>query len=156
MTARQRPGGGHQGAAGDRGRPSSEGTAAVRLDDPDVLRVAHQAVSRFLRVAHRLHGPLPALGTPAWMTAEWVTVAGTLAVLGEAWLRREDDLDRAVTERLKAASVAISEGGRWVGHGPSHADLERRRAELGPLARTVDAAAAARWAATGSSLKRAG
>jgi hypothetical protein len=67
------------------------------------------------------------------------------------WMLREDDLDRAVAERMKAASVAVTEGGRWVGHGPSHAALERRRAELGPMAHTVDPVAAARWAATGSS-----
>ena len=85
------------------------------------------------------------------MVAEWVAQAATLGTCGLAWLIREDDLDRAVAERLKAASVAISEGGRWTSYGPTHADLERRRAEPGPLARPFDAVAARRWAATGSS-----
>jgi len=56
-----------------------------------------------------------------------------------------------VAERLKAASVAISEacrGHRW---GPSHATLVARRAEPGPAARAFDPAAAARWVETGSS-----
>jgi len=85
------------------------------------------------------------------MTGQWLSQSATLAVYGLAWLVREGNLDRIVAERLKAASVAISEGGRWDRCGPSHAALERRRAALGPLARTVDPVAAARWAATGSS-----
>ncbi len=87
-----------------------------------------------------------------------------------------DHPGRAVSDRLlaehpadaeKQAAEAISEAMGWGDYGrrwgrqpglvrhpradPAYpAEIARRRAELGPLARAVDRDAAARWAATGS------
>ena len=125
-------------------------TAPCRLDeDPDVLRVASDAVHRLARVARRLHGgPLPVVGGREWFAATWIIQSAT--ILAEAFLRDPDQ----IAADHKAAAVAISLAADWAAASrrPSHAALAARRAQPGPLARTVDPAAAARWAATGSSL----
>jgi len=129
-----------------------ESTAPGRLDeDPDFLRVAFRAVDRLVRAAHRLHGPLPVVGSPEWFAAPWITQAATMAVLGEGYILR--DPDRIAADQLKAASVAIAMGADWTAASrrPILATLDDRRAVPGPGVQSFDAAAAARWVATGSS-----
>jgi len=77
-------------------------------------------------------------------------------VLSEAWCVY--DPERVVRQRLRAMSGDLSGGLDWAAESrrPSRGTLAARRAEPGPMARPVDAAAAARWARTGSSRERAG
>ncbi|MDQ3988016.1 MAG: hypothetical protein M3291_02220 [Actinomycetota bacterium] len=144
----QCPGGGHRGtAAGDLGGSSGEHTG---LDDPDVLAAAHDAANRLVRVARRLYGDLPAVSSADWPAAPWIVRAAGLVILGEAWLLRTPE--EIAADQLKAAAVAISKGHDWAAAAerPSHVQLVARRAEPGPI-ESFDAAAAARWVATGSS-----
>jgi len=150
----RRPGAVHQGGEEDRGRSAGDDTGGPgRLDDPDFLRVASDAVDRLARVARRLHGgPLPVVGDREWFTATWIVQSAT--ILAEAFLRDPDQ--HAAAE--KAGAVAISAAADWTAASrrPSHAELARRRAEVGPLARTIDPEGAARWAASGGSRDGAG
>ena len=139
------------------GTGRDDGTAPCRLDeDPDFLRVAFCAVDRLVRAAHRLYGPLPVVGSPEWRAATWITQAATMAVLGEGYVLR--DPDRIAADQLKAASVAIATGADWAAASrrPTLAALDDRRAVPGPVAGSFDAAAAARWVATGSSAEGEG
>jgi len=122
-------------------------------DDPAVPHAAYCAVDRLVRAARRIHGgQLPVIGTPAWMTASWVGQAATVAILGEGWILR--DPDQLAAEQLKTAATALASGLDWSTAAHSivycpHGVLAARRAEIGPLAREVDRAAAAEWARTG-------
>jgi len=148
-TDERRPGV-NQGGDEDRGRSVSDDTGPGRLDDdPAFLRVAFRAVDRLVRAAHRLHGPLPAVGTPEWFAAPWITQVATVAVLGEGYILR--DPDRIAADQLKAAAVAISEATQGSWRRPSRSELIARRGEIGPLARPFDPVAARRWVETGSS-----
>jgi hypothetical protein len=134
----QRPGEGCRGAQG-------------RLDDPDFLRVAFGAVARLVRAAESLNGgSLPALGTSAWFDAPWTAQAASVAAVFLG------DPAEQVAAAEKAAAIAISAAVDWTEASgrPSYATLLARRAQIGAMARTVDAAAAARWA-SGDSRERA-
>ena len=125
----------------------ADDTATDRLEDsPDFLRVAHAAVARLVRAAESLYGPLPPLGSEAWFSGEWTTQAASVAVaiLG--------DPAEQTAAAGKQAATAISAALDWseASRNPSYATLCARRAVPGPMARTVDSAAAARWARTGS------
>lgn len=118
-------------------------------DDVDLLAEVHRIISTAVHQA----GSVPALGSPAWWTCGPSARLAGLLVLAEAWL--VTDPHRVAAEMVKDASVAISTGLDWrsAAHTAayeSHAVLVRRRAEPGPLARSVDREAAARWAATGT------
>lgn len=58
-------------------------------------------------------------------------------------------LAEARAHAAKQAAEVLAAGVDWMveARRPTYAELVRRRAELGPMARTVDPAAAARWAA---------
>lgn len=60
-------------------------------------------------------------------------------------------IEREVSRRVKDAAVAISNGHNWTLIGPSHAELQRRRYDYGPLRPPMDREAMARWVRTGSS-----
>lgn len=97
-------------------------------DDLDLLIAVHQVVDAVLGHA-RPHGPLPAIGTPTWYAAPAAVQIGTLLVLAEAWLVHDPEL--AIAERLKAASIDLSDAHDWsaASRRPSHAELQRRRGE---------------------------
>jgi hypothetical protein len=70
-----------------------------------------------------------------------------------------DDPHQLAAEQLKDASVAVSSAMDWQHfadrHVP-HTELQRRRAEPGPLAGlALDPGAAARWVETGTSEEHA-
>ncbi|MBV9846188.1 MAG: hypothetical protein JOZ47_14120 [Kutzneria sp.] len=81
---------------------------------------------------------LDALAWRRWWTADMVAL-------------RAEQFEAEIAQRLKDAAVAISSGADWVrvAYAPSYAELVRRRAVLGPLARTPDREALAEWARTG-------
>jgi hypothetical protein len=115
----------------------------------------------------RQTGPIPLVGSPGWSRLadddprKWgAVVLGALAWVSEATpaatarrLRAElDDADRAVAQRLKDAATDLSAAYTWSAIGPTHAELERRRAA--PPRRPIppfDPEAAARWVRTGYS-----
>lgn len=123
---------------------------------PEELRAeAYRLVDLVVTAVRQRHRKVPGVGTPAWWRAPDEAKVAALLVLSEAWLIH--DPDRAAVERLKAMSVDLSAAHDWTAASrrPSNAELTRRRGEPGPLARTVDPAAAARWAATGTSAEGA-
>lgn len=119
----------------------------------EVHRLVHQVV----RLARAEHGPIPGVGTPDWWTAPTSARLAAILILGQAWLAH--DPQRAIDDRFKALSGDIS--AKWSAawsaacHGPSHAELVRRRAGPGPVYAPFDPVAATRWVETGSSAETA-
>jgi hypothetical protein len=115
----------------------------------------------------RQAGPLPTVGSHNWCRLadddprKWAAVVrAALAWVSECTpastadrLRTEfDEIDRAVTERFKAAACELSAAHTWSAVGPTHAEVERRRAD--PPRRPIppfDPEAAAHWVRTGYS-----
>ncbi len=133
----------------------------------DAQRTAEELLFETFRLTHPIlhsareeHGSVPAPGTPRWWSApDSVKVAGLLTLASEYLL---NDPDKIAAEKLKAVAVVISKGEDWsaASRRPSHAELERRRAEPGPMATSTaraglmpsfDPVAAKRWVRTGSS-----
>jgi hypothetical protein len=102
-------------------------------------------------------GPVPVLGTAAWVALPdtdprklAAAIAPALARLIEntpaaVALRLRRELlaeDRAVANRLKAASLALSTAQDWVAAArrPTYAELERRRAQFATTTAGRDAA----------------
>jgi len=123
-------------------------------DDPELHAEVYRLVDTVVTAVIRGHRKVPGVDTSAWWNAPDIAKIAGLLILSEAWVIC--DPERMVAERFKAASVAVSEGDQGGWRRPSHATLTRRRSEPGPMARTVDAAAAARWVATGSSAEGEG
>ncbi|MGH3550508.1 MAG: hypothetical protein ACRDQU_20790 [Pseudonocardiaceae bacterium] len=125
------------------------------LDDDDLRLYAE--VDRLVANAVKLAGgSVPAVGSPAWWSAEPMPRLTSLLVVAEHHLLA--DPDRIAAGHLKAASVAISTGMDWSAAAhrlvyDSHAKVAARRRELGPLAglSSFDPVAARRWVETGSS-----
>jgi hypothetical protein len=88
---------------------------------------------------------LPVVGSQQWWDAPERLRIAALLRLAEAYLLA--DPERMVTERLKAAAVAISQGRHWA-FDTSHATVAARRGELGPMYRPFDPNAARQWATT--------
>lgn len=81
-----------------------------------------------LMVAILGHGCPLGVGSPAWWAAPDRTKIGSLLMLAQAYLLA--DPERMVTERLKAASVAISSAADWATIARDHVvypELKRRR-----------------------------
>jgi len=119
--------------------------------DLELIREVHRLVDQFVRAVEDRHGPIPSLSAAGWWTAPPIARLATVLVLGEAWIVH--DPDRAAAERLRQLSWDLSAAYDWTAASrrPSHAELERRRAEPGPLARLkFDAEAARRWVETGA------
>lgn len=116
------------------------------VNDVELLAEAHRLVGKAAELAG---GFVPGVGTAAWWDAGPLPRLAGLLVLAERALLV--DPDRLAAEQLKAAAVAISTGRDWAAAAVPHSALVARRAEPGPMARTVDRKAAARWAATGTS-----
>lgn len=115
-----------------------------------VRRTIEWAIGETIQGTQRSRsGPVPAIGTPEWFEADNLTRLASILLLGEQWLVH--DPDRAVAERLRAMSWDLSEAMRGRHGGPSHVEFERRRAEPGPNARSVDRGSLARWVSTGCS-----
>ena len=119
-----------------------------------------------LSAARRL-GPTPIAGSPAWQQLADTDPRKLASVLraGLAWVsdatptaiahRLRADLDaqdRAVADRLKAASSELAVTYPWHTIGPTHRELCRRRAEPPRLPLPpFDPIAADRWVRTGHS-----
>lgn len=123
-------------------------------DDLDVRRTVRRTIEAAIDdtiqgTQRRNGGPIPAIGTAEWFEADHLTRVASILLLGERYLT--DDPEREIRQRLRCLVWDVSDaiGGRW-GSVVDHEELERRRAQPGPLAREVDQAAAARWAQTGS------
>lgn len=128
----------------------------MRTDDADLRAEAYRLVQPVLTSVRARHGHVPGAGSTAWWAAPDDAKLAGLLILAEAYLVLDDALERTVAERLKAATADIAAAHDWTAASrrPSHAELVRRRTQPGPGARPVDsfdAAAAARWVATGSS-----
>ncbi len=120
-----------------------------------------------LLTAARHAGPIPLVGSPDWCRLaegdprKWgAVVIGALAWVSETTpaataerLRAElDEIDQVVAERFKAAACELSAARMWSAVGPTHAELERRRAS--PPRRPIppfDPEAAGRWVHIGYS-----
>lgn len=105
------------------------------MDDDELLLLAeaHRLTSEVIKLAS---GSVPAVGSAAWWSAPDTGKVASLLVLAEA--RLVDDPQALTAEQLKAVSVAISGGMDWrdfASRHVSHAELQRRRGELGPLHR---------------------
>lgn len=100
-------------------------------DDEQLRDEVHQLVSKAVALAG---GSAPAVGTPAWRSAEPLPRIAGLLVLAEA--RLIDDPELIAAEQLRAVSMAISGALDWRDfardHVP-HTELRRRRDQLGPL-----------------------
>lgn len=110
-------------------------------------------------------GPVPPLGGPQWRTladsdprklASALLAALTAledntptAISKRLW-KEQRDQDRAVAERLKAASVDLSQADwKSVANRPNHEELEIRRATPGPVL-TFEPHVAREWTRTGT------
>lgn len=143
INVRERPGGGHQGAVGDRGRSDSDGTAHDCQDDAELLFEVHRLVHPQVRAARAVAGgTVPGVGSPAWWAAPDGVRRAALLILGEAWLIH--DPDRAVRRRLRELSWDLAAGHDWAAASrrPSHRALGARRAEPAGASRWVEGGAA--------------
>lgn len=76
--------------------------------DVEILTAAHTATERLIRAALVLNGgPLPPVGSQAWLTASWPVQAAGLALYGCAWLAHDPEAE--IDRRFKAMSVDLSE-----------------------------------------------
>lgn len=128
------------------------GVLTPPLDDPETRHEVWRLLEPLLDAAARKNaGHVPGVATPEWWQADDRTKLAGVLILGLAWLVH--DPDRAVRQRLREMSWDLSAAHDWsaASRRPSHAHLVSRRAELGPMARSFDAAAARRWVATGGS-----
>jgi hypothetical protein len=100
-------------------------------EDVELLAEVHRITSKVIKLAG---GSVPALGSPDWRSAPDAGKVASLLVLAEA--RLSDDPRQVASEQLRAVSVAISGGMNWrafAQHHVPHTELQRRRAEVGPL-----------------------
>jgi len=154
-TYTERRPGVNQGGDGDRGGSGADDTGGPgRLDDPDLLIEVFRLVNPAVEAARRAHGGrLAGVGTRQWWDASDDAKVAGLLVLSEAWCVY--DPERVVRQRLREMSWDLSAGLNWAAASrrPTPDALRSRRERPGPMLRRVDPAAAARWAATGSSLE---
>lgn len=121
------------------------------LDEPELRSAVHDLVAQMVDPARARHGPLPSIGSDQWWRAPADVQLASLLVLAEAWVIH--DPEHALRERLRSLSTDLSGAADWSAIARGHAtpdELDHRRAAPGPLARAVDPAAAAHWAATGT------
>jgi len=155
-TTNERRPGVNQGGEEDRGRSDADGTGPGRLDDPELLAEVGRVVAPAIAATRREHGQLAGVGTEQWWAAsDDVKLSGVL-ILGMAWCVHDPEI--AVRQRLRAMCGDLSEAHDWAAASrrPSHTSLDDRRAVPGPGVQSFDAAAAARWVATGSSAEGEG
>ena len=104
----------------------------IAAGTPLARRTVHWAEGRAVIVREGGGLDLPAVGSTRWWQAPTPLRIAALLVLAEAYLIA--DPERQVRERLKAASVAVSEGIQ------EHQDLTRRRRDaIGQALRDGDA-----------------
>lgn len=119
----------------------------------------HAEVFRLIQVAKgssRSGSALPSVGSELWWQATDRTRIASLLLLSAAWLM--DPPQDRVARALKEISLAISgavDWGEWSRRHMTHAELQRRRSEPGPIAASFDPVAARRWVLTGDSRRGA-
>jgi len=123
----------------------------IPLDDALTRAEIWRIVAPLLAEARREYGHIVAIESGEWWRASDTTQLGGILVLALAWA--VNDPHRRGAEQLKQDAVDISRAVDWgaASRWPSPDTLRSRRAEVGPMARTVDHEAARRWAATGDS-----
>lgn len=110
---------------------------------------------------------LPAYGSPEWqqLDRDDPRRAAAIVFAAECWRRywtpdmvtdRAEQFETEIAARLREAAHAISAGQNWVrvANAPSYAELQRRRAQPGPVQPKADAAAVAEWVRTGTTPTR--
>ena len=132
--------------------------------------LAAQQWARPLLDRARHTGPTPPAGTAPWRALDdtdprklaalirpalaWLHEA-TPEVIAERLRAELDQLDLLHDRRSKAAALDLADAADWtaIATGPTHRELERRRAQPGHLAAlsTPDPQATARWVTTGTS-----
>jgi len=125
----------------------------IPLDDPLTRAEIGRIVGPLLAEARREFGYVVGVESEDWWRASDATKLGGVLVLALAWA--VNDPHRTAAEALKAASADVSQDAGWVAASRRATldTLRARRAQPGLMLRTVDPDAAARWAATGSSLE---
>jgi len=125
-------------------------------DDVELHAEVYRLVDMVVTAVRADHRTVPGVDTSAWWNAPAVAKIAGVLVLGEAWCLH--DPERAVRQRLQEMSYDLSAGHDWAAASrrPTLATLDDRRAVPGPGVRSFDAAAAARWVATGSSAEGEG
>ena len=125
----------------------------IPLDDPLTRAEIWRVVAPLLAEARREFGYVAPVESTQWWDGTDATKLGGVLVLALAWA--VNDPHRTAAEALKAASADVSQDAGWVAASrrPTLDTLRARRAQPGLMLRTVDPDAAARWAATGSSLE---
>ena len=123
----------------------------VPLDDPLTRAEIGRVAGPLLAEARRQFGHVAPVESTQWWDGTDATKLGGILVLALAW--SVNDPHRRGAEQLKQDAVDISRAVDWgaASRWPSPDTLRARRAEVGPMARTVDHEAARRWAATGDS-----
>ncbi|MGH4020516.1 MAG: hypothetical protein ACRDT0_15025 [Pseudonocardiaceae bacterium] len=91
---------------------------------------AYDLVDQAVRRACQAHGSVPGVGTCGWWAAPADVRLAALLIAAVAWI--VNDPDRALAERLRQMSLDLSGAADWSRPGPSHAELQRRRATAPP------------------------
>jgi len=125
----------------------------IPLDDPLTRAEIGRVVGPLLAEARREFGFIVGVESEEWWRASDATKIGGILVLALAWA--VNDPHRRGAEQLKQDAVDISGAVNWgaASRRPTPDTLRSRRAQPGPMLRTIDPEAAALWAATGSSLE---
>jgi len=125
----------------------------IPLDDALTRAEIWRIVAPLLAEARREFGYVAPVESTQWWDGTDTTKLGGILVLALGWVIC--DPHRRGAEQLKQDAVDISLDVDWgaASRRPSPDTLRSRRAQPGPMLRRVDPAAAARWAATGSSLE---
>lgn len=124
-------------------------TADLTPDEEELRAAVHALVAPILATTRAVYGPVPGVRSTAWWSAPAQVRLAAVLVVGEGAIAF--DPERVLDDRLKSAASDVSEAADWTAAArhPSHTELERRRAEPGTAARTVNREAAAEWARTG-------
>jgi len=123
----------------------------IPLDDALTRAEIWRIVAPLLAEARREFGYVAPVESTQWWDGTDATKLGGILVLALAWA--VNDPQRRGAEQLKQDAVDISRAVDWTAASrrPTPDTLRSRRERPGPMLRTVDPAAAARWAATGNS-----
>ena len=125
----------------------------IPLDDALTRAEIWRIVAPLLAEARREFGYVAPVESTQWWDGTDATKLGGILVLALAWA--VNDPQRRGAEQLKQDAVDISGAVNWgaASRRPTPDTLRSRRAQPGPMLRTIDPEAAALWAATGSSLE---
>lgn len=118
-------------------------------EDIDLLAEVQRVVTKALAAAGAV-GSVK-FGSPEWWRASDAEKAARLGILAEAFVIQ--DPHKIALDIVKQTSLDVWEGTDWtaLSRRASHSTLVQRRERPGPMLRTFDAEAAARWVEFGTS-----